>query len=188
VNSAPTSLWHRVENLLESLLFGARWLLAPLYVGLIGALALVVLKFGQSFVHMLQNEWAADVRHTTLGVLELLDITLLGNLVLLVMFVGYENFVSRLGPAANQEDRPHWMGRVGFSGLKLKLIGSLVAISVIELLKDFLGDPGSTNYSNEGWRIGLHITFVISGLLFAATDWMAANVELADAAAEKAEA
>lgn len=115
--------------------------------------------------------------------LETLDITLLGNLILLVMFVGYENFVSHIDPAQGA-DRPHWLGRVNFSGLKLKMIASLVAISVIELLKDFLADPGS-GYPYEGWRIGLHMTFVASGLIFAITDWIAAKAEEAEYVTEK---
>lgn len=77
--------------------------------------------------------------------LELLDVTLLGNLIVLVMFVGYENFISHLG-AASGDDRPEWLGNVDYGGLKIKLIGSLVAISIIELLRDFL----SNDFANEG--------------------------------------
>jgi len=70
------------------------------------------------------------------------------------------------------EDRPHWMGHVDYSGLKIKLIGSLVAISVIELLKDFMHE-GEFDSKREAWRIGIHMTFVVSGVLFALMDTMA---------------
>jgi uncharacterized protein (TIGR00645 family) len=70
--------------------------------------------------------------------LGLLDLVLLGNLVLIVLFAGYENFVSKIEIAEKSVDRPSWMGTIDFSGLKLKLIGSLVALPVIELLKDFI--------------------------------------------------
>jgi uncharacterized protein (TIGR00645 family) len=98
---------------------------------------------------------------------------LLGNLVLIVLFAGYENFVSKIEIAENSTDRPSWMGTIDFSGLKLKLIGSLVALSVIELLKDFI--ELSNNESAEVgqgtiWRIVLHLTFVVSGVLFALMD------------------
>jgi uncharacterized protein (TIGR00645 family) len=92
----------------------------------------------------------------------------------MVIFAGYENFVSRIDIATESKDRPHWMGTIDFSGLKIKLIGSLVAISVIELLKDFIGLAGATEVG-EGtiWRIAIHLTFVISGVLFALMDWIA---------------
>jgi uncharacterized protein (TIGR00645 family) len=110
----------------------------------------------------------------TLDLLALLDLTLLANLILMVIFAGYENFVSRIDVATESKDRPHWMGTIDFSGLKIKLIGSLVAISVIELLKDFIELSGEAEVG-EGtiWRIIIHLTFVISGVLFALMDWIA---------------
>jgi uncharacterized protein (TIGR00645 family) len=92
----------------------------------------------------------------------------------MVIFAGYENFVSRIDIATESKDRPHWMGTIDFSGLKIKMIGSLVAISVIELLKDFIGLAGAAEVG-EGtiWRIAIHLTFVISGVLFALMDWIA---------------
>ena len=114
----------------------------------------------------------SDLHSTTLGVLELLDITLLGNLIVIVIFSGYENFVSKIGIATNSKDRPSWMGKVDYSGLKIKLIGSLVAISVIELLKDFM-EKDTLDPDVVMWRIAIHITFVVSGLLFAIMDYIA---------------
>jgi uncharacterized protein (TIGR00645 family) len=113
--------------------------------------------------------------HTfTLDLLALLDLTLLANLILMVIFAGYENFISRIDIAQESNDRPHWMGTIDFSGLKIKLIGSLVAISVIELLKDFIELSGEKEVG-EGtvWRIIIHLTFVVSGVLFALMDWIA---------------
>jgi hypothetical protein len=93
---------------------------------------------------------------------------------LMVIFAGYENFVSRIDVATESKDRPHWMGTIDFSGLKIKLIGSLVAISVIELLKDFIELSGDAEVG-EGtvWRVLIHLTFVLSGVLFALMDWIA---------------
>jgi uncharacterized protein (TIGR00645 family) len=92
----------------------------------------------------------------------------------MVIFAGYENFVSRIDVATDSEDRPYWMGTIDFSGLKIKLIGSLVAISVIELLKDFIELSGQAEVG-EGtiWRVIIHLTFVVSGVLFALMDWIA---------------
>ena len=114
------------------------------------------------------------MQEITLKILELLDVVLLGNLIIIVIFAGYENFVSKINVATDSIDRPHWMGTIDFSGLKIKLIGSLVAISVIELLKDFIELSGDAEVG-EGtvWRVLIHLTFVLSGVLFALMDWIA---------------
>jgi uncharacterized protein (TIGR00645 family) len=160
------------ESAIEHTLFSTRWLLAPFYIGLALALVLLLVKFVQEFWSFAQHIISLDLHDTTLGILGLLDMTLLGNLILIVIFAGYENFVSKIETARHAVDRPHWMGRVDYSGLKIKLIGSLVAISVIELLKDFME---ANTEVNEGlkWRIAIHVTFVISGVLFALMDFIA---------------
>ncbi|MEI4273028.1 TIGR00645 family protein [Klenkia sp. LSe6-5] len=160
------------EDRTERALFASRWVLLPMYLGLIGALLVLAVKFLQAFWHLVSHAAAEEMKTVTLGVLELLDITLLANLVLIIVFAGYENFVSKIGAARDSEDRPSWMGKVDYSGLKIKLIGSLVAISVISLLQDFLNVQPET-YGNLPWRIAIHITFVISGVLFAVMDYVA---------------
>jgi uncharacterized protein (TIGR00645 family) len=122
-----------------------------------------------------------EMQEITLKILELLDVVLLGNLIIIVIFAGYENFVSKINVATNSIDRPHWMGRVDYSGLKIKLIGSLVAISVIELLKDFMME-GDYDDKRQMWRIAIHVTFVISGVLFALMDFIADKREAVDMA------
>ena len=162
----------KLEQSLERMIFAARWLLAPLYVGLLLALLPILYRFFQAFWHMITHVQDATTAEVTLQVLELLDTVLLGNLIIIVLFAGYEDFVSKITIAEGAKDRPHWMGYVDYSGLKIKLIGSLVAISVIELLKDFMKE-GTFDANREGWRIGIHMTFVISGVLFALMDMMA---------------
>ena len=162
----------KIEHGIEKVLFGARWLLAPFYIGLAFALFMLMIKFGQQFWNFSKHLIDTDMHHMTLNILSLLDMTLLGNLILIVIFAGYENFVSKIGAAVDSEDRPTWMGRVDYSGLKIKLIGSLVAISVIELLKDFMDASGGAP-EGLGWRIGIHVTFVFSGVLFALMDLIA---------------
>ena len=178
-------LKNQVEHSVEGLLFGARWLLAPFYIGLTLALLMLMVKFGQTFWHFAHHVVSDDLHTVTLGILGLLDMTLLGNLILIVIFAGYENFVSKIGAAQSSEDRPHWMGRVDYSGLKIKLIGSLVAISVIELLKDFM-DADKGVAPGLKWRIGIHITFVLSGVLFALMDFIADKREIVEVSLEKA--
>jgi uncharacterized protein (TIGR00645 family) len=161
-------------HFVEVILFRSRWLLAPLYLGLVGTLALLAYRFVIEFIHLASKVGDTDAHTFTLDLLALLDLTLLANLILMVIFAGYENFISRIDIAQTSSDRPHWMGTIDFSGLKIKLIGSLVAISVIELLKDFIELAGEETVG-EGtiWRIIIHLTFVASGVLFALMDWIA---------------
>jgi uncharacterized protein (TIGR00645 family) len=179
-----TPLQEGLEEGIEKIIFGGRWLLAPLYLGLLLSLIPLLFRFFRDFILLLQITTTADMHEITLSILELLDTVLLGNLILIIIFAGYENFVSKIGIAEKSEDRPHWMGRVDYSGLKIKLIGSLVAISVIELLKDFMQER-EFDSKRQMWRIGIHITFVISGVLFAVMDFIADKREQVDMAITK---
>jgi uncharacterized protein (TIGR00645 family) len=161
-----------IEHAIERILFSGRWLLAPLYLGLVASLVVIVIKFGQEFIHLI-GSIDRSMQEISLAILGLLDLALLANLILIMIYAGYENFVSKIGVARDSEDRPYWMGRVDYSGLKIKLIGSLVAISVIELLKDFMQATNETDFEPIAWRIAIHLTFVISGVLFAVMDLIA---------------
>jgi len=170
-----------IAHLLEVGLFASRWVLAPLYVGLALALFLVLARFGMAFLELWGTMTSGEgADQFTLKLLAMLDLVLTANLILIVIFAGYENFVSKIEAAAENVDRPHWMGTIDFSGLKLKLIGSLVAISVIELLKDFI-DLGlhETEKVGEGlmWRVAIHMVFVLSGVLFALMDFIAEKIK-----------
>lgn len=174
-----SALQDSMEGAIEKIIFGGRWLLAPLYIGLLLSLVPLLYRFFKDFMSLLQLTAESDMHHITLKILELLDTVLLGNLIIIIIFAGYENFVSKINVAEKSEDRPHWMGRVDYSGLKIKLIGSLVAISVIELLKDFMQEEAYDS-DRQMWRIGIHLTFVISGVLFALMDWIADKREQVD--------
>ena len=181
-----------LSTLIERFIFWSRWLLAPLYLGLIGVLGVLVYKFIVEFIALIGHAADTHGQQFTLDLLALLDIVLLGNLILIVLFAGYENFVSKIEAAENNVDRPAWMGHVDFSGLKIKLIGSLVAISVIELLKDFI-ELASTPEEDIPeialfWRVAIHLTFVISGVLFAVMDWISDNRVLKSLDGERSKA
>lgn len=104
-----------------------------------------------------------------LGVLQLIDLSLVANLVLIIMFSGYESFVSHIDTAT--EDRPAWMGRIDFSGVKISLMASMAAISGIFLLEALLKLP-TQSWTTLAWKVGIHLTFVVSGVLFALMDWV----------------
>ena len=165
------------ERVLEQTLFKSRWLLAPFYLGLVVSLLLLLAAFVSELLHAIPaafNLATVDPEHMILTALGLIDLSLAGNLVVIVIFSGYENFVSKIN-TENAEDRPSWMGTLDFSGLKMKLIGSIVAISAISLLRAFMGvlEPKSPLEEQRlMWLIFLHLTFVGSGVLFALMDWV----------------
>jgi len=159
-------LWHKFEDNIEKILYASRWILSPMYFLLIVILILILLKFIGDVIGFIMIMQTLSYNEWIMHVLELLDLTLVANLVLIVAFSGYENFISRIDASEDHIDRPSWMGRLDFSGLKLKIIGSVVAISLIELLQDFLNVP-SIDPNVEFWRIMLHLTFVVTGVVFA---------------------
>jgi uncharacterized protein (TIGR00645 family) len=160
-----------VERLLERGLFASRWLMAPFYVGLVVAVAVLLVVFLHDIVAELPDLATLDEAKVILWVLTLIDLSLVANLILMVIFAGYENFVSKMD-IGSHPDRPTWMGTIDFSAMKLKLIASIVAISAIQLLKVFLS---LASYSRETivFLIVIHLTFVVSGLLMALTDYIA---------------
>lgn len=160
-----------MERAIERLLFASRWLMVPMYLGLVGALLILVWIFGIETWKFALTIPTMTVNDAILGVLALIDISLAANLLLIVIFSGYENFVSRMD-IADHKDRPEWQGEVDFAGLKLKLVASIVAISGIHLLKVFM-DVGKYPEQQIRMMITIHLVFVVSGVLLAAMDWIA---------------
>ncbi len=171
----PRATKPKFEHLLESVLFASRWLMAPFYLGLIVALITLLWVFFADLFITIQPLMTLHPKpeQAILMALSLIDLSLAGNLLLIVTYSGYENFVSKIDTAGH-EDRPEWMGTVNFSGLKLKLIASIVAISGIALLKAFMqiGADGVINERNLVWLVTLHMTFILSGVALAFMDWI----------------
>lgn len=162
----------RAEHALEAAIFNSRWLMAPFYVGLAVSLAVLMLKFLRILYEFVAHAWGASESDIILGVLSLIDVSLTGNLVLIVVFSGYENFVSRIDPGGHP-DWPEWMARIDFSGLKQKLLASIVAISAIQVLKAFMEIDAGVSSQKLGWLVGIHLVFVLSTLLLAWSDRIA---------------
>ncbi len=157
----------RIERGVEHVLFHGRWLMVPGYIALIVMLGLVSAKIVQETLHTLPHVLELKEADLIQVVLNLIDLSLAGNLILMVTFAGYENFVSRIG-FDDHEDRPDWMQHIDFGKLKLKLLSSIVAISAIDLLKTFT-DITRFDQATIGWKLAIHLGFVCSGVLLA---WM----------------
>jgi uncharacterized protein (TIGR00645 family) len=165
----PNPTLKRVETGFENLIFNSRWLMAPFYFGLVISLAVLLLKFCMMLWEFIVHAPGSKESDIILGVLSMIDVSLTGNLILIVVFSGYENFVSRIDPG-NHPDWPDWMTRVDFGSLKQKLLASIVAISAIQVLKAFMNIDAALDAQKMAWLVGVHLVFVVSTLVLALSD------------------
>lgn len=149
-----------MEKFLERIMYSARWILAPIYLGLSLVLMLLAVKFFQEIIHTVPYILEKTEAELILLVLALIDLALVGGLLVMVMFSGYENFVSQLD-IADDAEKLNWLGKMDSSSLKNKVAASIVAISSIHLLKVFM-NAGNTDSDKLMWYVIIHLTFVVS--------------------------
>lgn len=174
----------KLEDITETILFASRWLLAPFYIGLAFSIIILLIKFIGELIHLAVHAFTATESEVILGVLALVDLGLTGSLLVIVIFSGYENFVSKIDHSGHK-DWPEWMGTIDFTALKLKLLSSIVAISAIQLLKQFM-TVKSVSDRELFWLVVIHVVFVLSSVLLALSDRIAAG-HPSHASAAKAE-
>ena len=163
---AEKTILKRIEFLTENPLFSSRWLLAPFYFGLALSLIVLLIKFLLELLHLATGAFTLSESDVILGLLTLVDLTLMGSLLIIVIFSGYENFVFRMDHS-NHDDRPEWMGTIDFAALKLKMLSSIVAIYAVQLLRQFLS-MGTVTPEREKelmWLVIIHVVFVVSSVL-----------------------
>ncbi len=165
----PNPVLKPVERVIEAILFNSRWLMAPFYIGLVISLFVLLLKFLMILWEFILHAPGAKETDIILGVLSLIDVSLVGNLIVIVVFSGYENFVSRID-AGGHPDWPDWMTKVDFAGLKQKLLASIVAISAIQVLKAFMNIDAAFDATKMVWLVGVHLAFVVSAFMLALSD------------------
>ncbi|MGC4098092.1 MAG: TIGR00645 family protein [Nitrospira sp.] len=159
---------NHVEALFESIVFSSRWIQAPLYAGLIVAELLYAYKFLVELWEMVFHINKMEETAFMLGVLGLIDVTMVANLLTMVVIGGYATFVSKLD-LEHHPDRPDWLTHVDPGTIKIKLAASLIGISSIHLLKGFV-DVANENPEHLKWKIFIHMTFLASAILLAWTD------------------
>jgi uncharacterized protein (TIGR00645 family) len=171
----------KTEVIFEKVLFASRWILAPVFLGLSLALIALGVKFFQEAWHVFNHLLGMEESDLVLTVLAMIDISLVATLIVMVMFSGYENFVSTID--AKGSDTLNWLGKLDAGTLKLKVAASIVAISSIHLLRIFmqvdalvevngLKVPKYTNMQIM-WYVIVHMTFVLSALLLGVLDKIA---------------
>jgi len=157
-----------MERLAENFLYASRWLLAPIYLGLSFGLFILGIKFFQEVIHILPLIFSTSESDLVLIILSLIDLSLVGGLIVMVMLSGYENFVSSID-LDEGADKLHWLGKMDAGSLKQKVAASIVAISSIHLLKIFMN---AQTYDTEQlkWFVLIHLTFVVSAIGMAYVD------------------
>jgi uncharacterized protein (TIGR00645 family) len=155
-----------VERLIAATLMASRWLMAPLYLGLIAALGIILVEFYRELAHTVVGFGQMTPHMVNLAVLKLVDLVLVGNLVVIMTAAGVQALASSAVAARDQRD---WMGKLDFSGLKLKILASIVAIAAIELLETYM-NIDSMDKTDVLWKILILLTLVLSGALLAWTD------------------
>ena len=156
---------NKVETVFEKLIFASRWLQAPLYAGLIVGGVLYAYKFLIELIHLCATINEITETALMLGVLTLVDITMVANLIIMVIIGGYSTFVSRMD-IDKHVDKPEWLQKIDAGTLKIKLAGSLVGVSGIHLLQTFINIK---NHESEHimWQVIIHIVFLLSSIMLA---------------------
>ncbi len=157
-----------IESIAEKFLYASRWLLAPIYLGLSFGLLLLALKFFQEIIHILPLVFSTKESDLVLLILSLIDLSLVGGLLVMVMLSGYENFVSSIDIEDGKE-KLNWLGKMDAGSLKQKVAASIVAISSIHLLQKFMNAQSIDN-DKLMWFVLIHLTFVISAIGMAYVD------------------
>jgi uncharacterized protein (TIGR00645 family) len=163
-----------IERVLGAFIFNSRWLAAPFYFGLALALALLLINFFMQFVALAAGIFHSGESEVVLGILGLIDLTFAANLVLIVIFSGYENFVAKI--EVGQRARPIWMAKIDFNGMKQKLMTSIVAISAIQVLKGVM-TLGQYDNNRMAWLLGIHAVFLLSLLIVVIADRLGEPLE-----------
>ncbi|WP_404369250.1 TIGR00645 family protein [Marinobacter sp.] len=163
-----------MESTLERAMYASRWILAPIYFGLSLVLLALAIKFFQEVFHVLPSVFSIPESDLILLVLTLIDIALVGGLLVMVMFSGYENFVSKLD--IGTDEKLSWLGKVDTTSLKNKVAASIVAISSIHLLKVFM-NVEKINNDKILWYVLIHLTFVASAFAMGWLDHMTRKKE-----------
>jgi uncharacterized protein (TIGR00645 family) len=160
-----------IEKNFEKMMYASRWVLAPIYLGLSAGLFLLCVKFFQEVIHTVPHILSMEESDLVLMLLSLVDMALVGGLIVMVMFSGYENFVSQLNIEEGVEQLS-WLGKLDASSLKQKVAASIVAISSIHLLQVFMGLSGDKGLDEKRvmWYVIVHLTFVLSALGMAWVD------------------
>jgi len=162
------------ERAFQSFIFISRWLIAPFIIGLLCCVLLLLYRFFADFYQLALRLPSASWHDLLVGVLDLVDITLVANLILIVVFAGYQNYIRKID-ATEHANWPSGLVNVDFSALKQKLIGSIAAVAAVDALAWYLDLEKYTDTAKLGWALAFPLMFVIAMVLLAFADWLTAH-------------
>jgi uncharacterized protein (TIGR00645 family) len=168
----PTRLevqMQQIARLVEAIVFNSRWLVAPFLIGLVVGLAALAIKFLIKLSDFVMQIPAAPPADVIVGILTLVDLTLIANLIVIVICSSYENFLTQTDPAKHP-DWPDGLLNIGFSGLKQKLLGSIAAIAAVNVLEWFMDIDRHADNTKLAWVVGILLAFAVSMLILAIAD------------------
>ena len=160
---------NQIKRGIEAIVFTSRWLVAPFLLGLIVGLAALLGKFILRLVDFVMQMQVAAPSDVILGILNLVDLTLTANLIVIVICSSYENFLAPIDPAAHPS-WPEGLVGIGFSGLKQKLLGSIVAIAAVNVLEWFMDIDQHADATKLTWVVGILIALAVAMLVLAIAD------------------
>lgn len=162
MNTSPDSTRaSKIASFFESFIYGGRWLVAPMYVGLLAALVVYTLHFLIELYHLvIAGLWMTESA-LMLAILSLIDACMLGNLIQLIMIGSYSVFIRRLSFPA--ESRPQWLDHISSGLLKIKMSTSIIGVSMVQIVKTFY-DLNSTSTDVIVKQCAIHLLFLISGI------------------------
>ena len=163
-----------MERLIERLIVISRWALVPFYLGLVLALFTLLAAFLRELWSAVSNAMSYSEHQAIVKALSMVDLTLMAGLIVIVIFSGYENIVSRIDPGG-QRNWPAWLTTVDFGGLKMKLFASMAAISAVTMLKALMKLEETVSETQLYWLVVINVVFVVAYLLMAVADWFAAK-------------
>lgn len=157
------------ESATETLVFGSRWIQAPMYLGLVFGAILYLSKFFEEIILITTDIGHATEVEAMLAVLGMIDASMVLNLLMIVIVGGYSIFTSKID-FSESEDKPQWLKNLDAGRLKINLASSLALISGVHLLKTFIyiqAKAASSGKDDLMYEIIIHIVFIISSLLLA---------------------
>ena len=161
----------RVGHFVEAIIFNSRWLIAPFLLGLVAGLAALVLKFLIKLYEFVIHIPQAPPADVIVGILTLVDLTLVASLIVLVICSIYDNFITDIDPAKHPE-WPEGLVKIGFSGLKQKLFGAIAVIAAVNVLEWFMDIERQADNTKLAWVVGILLAFAVSMLILAVADWL----------------
>lgn len=164
------TMWRPAGRGIQTAMFFSRWLMVPFLVGLICSVVLLTVRFFINLFALVGRLLVESWQDLVVDVLNLVDLTLTANLVLIVAFSAYANYIRKIDQA-DQSDWPPGLIDVDFSAMKQKLLGSIAGIAAVESLAWYL-DLEHQDATKFIWVIAFPLMFVAAMGLLAFADWL----------------